>query len=70
MKRHVTDLQSLIYPTTSYLQPTQLFQSNPLFLNDTSKDDDKPCYSTSILDPNNTMDAKLLNLIQVSDTVC
>ncbi|VDP24959.1 unnamed protein product, partial [Schistosoma curassoni] len=64
MKRHVTDLQSLIYPTTSYLQPTQLFQSNPLFLNDTSKDDDKPCYSTSILDPNNTMDAKLLNLIQ------
>ncbi|CAH8585133.1 unnamed protein product [Schistosoma intercalatum] len=66
MKRHVTDLQSLIYPTTSYLQPTQLFQSNPLFLNDTSKDDDKQVYSTSILDPNNTMDAKLLNLIQTA----
>ncbi|VDP19706.1 unnamed protein product [Schistosoma margrebowiei] len=66
MKRHVTDLQSLIYPTTSYLQPTQLFQSNPLFLNDTSKDDDKQGYSTSILDPNNTMDAKLLNLIQTA----
>ncbi|CAI2731745.1 unnamed protein product [Schistosoma spindalis] len=66
MKRHVTDLQSLIYPTTSYLQPTQLFQSNPLFLNDTTKDDDKHGYSTSILDPNNTMDAKLLNLIQTA----
>uniref|UniRef100_A0A095AUR8 Coiled-coil and C2 domain-containing protein 2A n=1 Tax=Schistosoma haematobium TaxID=6185 RepID=A0A095AUR8_SCHHA len=66
MKRHVTDLQSLIYPTTSYLQPTQLFQSNPLFLNDTSKDDNKQVYSTSILDPNNTMDAKLLNLIQTA----
>ncbi|CAH8625096.1 unnamed protein product [Schistosoma rodhaini] len=66
MKGRVTDLQSLIYPTTSYLQPTQLFQSNPLFLNDTSKDDDKQDYSTSILDPNNTMDAKLLNLIQTA----
>ncbi|XP_018652773.1 hypothetical protein Smp_143910 [Schistosoma mansoni] len=41
MKGRVTDFQSLIYPTTSYLQPTQLFQSNPLFLNDTNLDKSK-----------------------------
>ncbi|KAK4468063.1 hypothetical protein MN116_008237 [Schistosoma mekongi] len=66
MKRHGTDLQSLIYPTPSYLQSTQLFQSNPLFLNDTNKSEDEQRYTTSVLDPNNTLDAKLLNLIQTA----
>ncbi|CAH8536677.1 unnamed protein product [Schistosoma turkestanicum] len=62
MKKHATDWQSLIYPTTLYLQ------SNPLFLNDPMKTDNRQddYYNTSILDPNNTMDAKLLNLIQTA----
>ncbi|KAH8857544.1 Coiled-coil and C2 domain-containing protein 2A [Schistosoma japonicum] len=63
---HSFNLQSLIYPTPSYLQSTQLFQSNPLFLNDTNKSEDEQRYTTSVLDPNNTTDAKLLNLIQTA----
>ncbi|TNN06072.1 Coiled-coil and C2 domain-containing protein, partial [Schistosoma japonicum] len=66
LKPHGFDLQSLIHPTPSYLQSTQLFQSNPLFLNDTNKSEDEQRYTTSVLDPNNTTDAKLLNLIQTA----
>ncbi|CAH8602000.1 unnamed protein product [Heterobilharzia americana] len=64
MKQYTANLQSFLYPATSFLHSIQMNQSNPLFLNDTLKSDERENFKTHRLDPNNTMDAKLLNLIQ------
>ncbi|CAH8861256.1 unnamed protein product [Trichobilharzia szidati] len=66
LKKSTTDLRSLMYPSM------QMYQSNPLFLNtiattnnnDNSTITNKLNFTTPTLDPNNTMDSKLLNIIQ------